>query len=157
MEFDLKDIDRSFAKAGDAAALIKLMVEWFLANYEDPAESKPYDSAEGGYQYWCGGPYSAHEALSDGFQHDLTARFAATSLKKSLASRWRKSSGTSTVEWVRILAPEIVLLYADAAGVPAMSHQFNQKEGRTLCGKPLATCQGTVGSLRSSKDARIKA
>jgi hypothetical protein len=39
------------------------MVEWFLENYKDPADGVPYDSAEGGYQYWSGGPYDAREEI----------------------------------------------------------------------------------------------
>jgi hypothetical protein len=48
MEFDLKHIDGSLAKASDAAALIKLMIEWFHAHYvrrrrrsgEDPEDNE---------------------------------------------------------------------------------------------------------------------
>src|SRR5262249_3792943 len=43
--------------ADDDAA--EAMVEWFRQNFEDPAESTPY---EGGYVYICGGPYAAREA-----------------------------------------------------------------------------------------------
>ena len=37
--------------------------EWFLSNYEDPAENTPYDSSEGGYFYFCGGPYEAADEI----------------------------------------------------------------------------------------------
>jgi hypothetical protein len=43
------------------------IAEWFLENYEDPANSVPYESAEGGYQYYAGGPYDAEEVLSEEF------------------------------------------------------------------------------------------
>ena len=46
---------------------IELMRSWFLQNYENPAESCPYDSAEGGYQYVYGGPYDAREQLQEEF------------------------------------------------------------------------------------------
>jgi hypothetical protein len=36
-----------------------------LERYEDPAESCPYISSEGGYQYIYGGPCTAEEALRD--------------------------------------------------------------------------------------------
>ena len=42
---------------------VRTMVLWFLANYEDPVENTPYDSAEGGYQFIHGGPYEAREEL----------------------------------------------------------------------------------------------
>ena len=45
------------------------MKKWFLENYEDPANSCPYESKEGGYIYIYGGPYDAHDELSDEFGH----------------------------------------------------------------------------------------
>lgn len=41
----------------------ELMLRWFSSEYEDPAESTPYESAEGGYQYIWGGPYEARDEL----------------------------------------------------------------------------------------------
>jgi hypothetical protein len=46
---------------------LDVMRTWFFANYEDPAESTPYESAEGGYQYIWGGPYEPEEELQDEF------------------------------------------------------------------------------------------
>jgi hypothetical protein len=46
---------------------VAVMRKWFYANFEDPAESTPYDSAEGGYQYIWGGPFDAHEELEGEF------------------------------------------------------------------------------------------
>ena len=43
------------------------MAEWFLENYEDPAQGVPYDSGEGGYQYIFGGPYDPYDVLFDNF------------------------------------------------------------------------------------------
>lgn len=43
------------------------MRDWFLENYEDPANSTPYDGGEGGYQYIWGGPYDASEEISANF------------------------------------------------------------------------------------------
>ncbi|WP_017932291.1 hypothetical protein [Robiginitomaculum antarcticum] len=51
----------------DWDSAIKQMVDWFLAHYEDPAESVSYESAEGGYQWGGRGPYRAIEVLSDEF------------------------------------------------------------------------------------------
>ncbi len=51
----------------DAGDQLKLMREWFLANYEDPANSLPYESREGGYIWIDGGPYDPHEELHDKF------------------------------------------------------------------------------------------
>ncbi|MEH7866403.1 hypothetical protein GFL54_31925 [Rhizobium laguerreae] len=49
------------------ARKVEAMVQWFHENYEDPAVRMPYESAEGGYQWIWGGPYDAHEQISDNF------------------------------------------------------------------------------------------
>lgn len=46
---------------------VAAMVQWFHENYEDPAVRMPYESAEGGYQWIWGGPYSPLEQISDQF------------------------------------------------------------------------------------------
>jgi len=44
-----------------------VMRQWFFEHYEDPIESTPYDSEEGGYLYIWGGPYNAREELDSEF------------------------------------------------------------------------------------------
>lgn len=46
---------------------IDAMISWFHANFEDPVENTPYETAEGGYQYIWGGPYDASEEITDAF------------------------------------------------------------------------------------------
>ncbi len=46
----------------------KKMALWFLNKFEDPANSVPYESKEGGYQYKGNEPYNAREVLSEKFQ-----------------------------------------------------------------------------------------
>ncbi|MBN9163031.1 MAG: hypothetical protein J0I07_18850 [Myxococcales bacterium] len=46
---------------------VEQLVEWFRAHYEDPANGVPYESAEGGYIYFAGGPYDAFDELSSAF------------------------------------------------------------------------------------------
>ena len=46
---------------------VQAMVDWFYANYEDPAQSTPYNGREGGYQYIWGGPYDAQEEIGGTF------------------------------------------------------------------------------------------
>lgn len=41
--------------------------EWFYANFENPVENTPFESAEGGYQYIWGGPYDAREEIENHF------------------------------------------------------------------------------------------
>lgn len=52
----------------------ELMLEWFAANYEDPAERTPYESAEGGYQWIWGGPYDAEEEIRSQFEGFVSER-----------------------------------------------------------------------------------
>lgn len=42
---------------------LEVMRSWFFENFEDPANSCPYDGREGGYAYIYGGPFYAQEAL----------------------------------------------------------------------------------------------
>jgi hypothetical protein len=51
------------------------MRQWFLENYEDPTNSLPYSSGDGGYQWINGGPYTPLEALQEEF--DRTYSFEA--------------------------------------------------------------------------------
>lgn len=46
---------------------VALMIGWFKQHYKDPANGVPYDSREGGYQYFNGGPYDPHEVLTEQF------------------------------------------------------------------------------------------
>lgn len=51
----------------DQATRVAAMVNWFLENFEDPANSLPYDTREGGYQWLWGGPFDAIEELAEAF------------------------------------------------------------------------------------------
>ena len=48
-------------------AQIEVMKAWFYQNFEDPAKTTPYESAEGGYQWIWGGPYDAFDVLGTEF------------------------------------------------------------------------------------------
>ena len=59
----------------DREAASEEMKEWFYANYEDPANSLPHISAEGGYQWIYGGPETPQEALGDNFSGEYPEEF----------------------------------------------------------------------------------
>jgi hypothetical protein len=65
---------------GDYEDNIETMVTWFRENFDDPANSLPYASAEGGYQWIWGGPYDAREELEQAFpdatEHQIDAATA---------------------------------------------------------------------------------
>jgi hypothetical protein len=42
---------------------------WFIENYDDPANGVPYSSSEGGYQYWNGGPYDPNDEIQAHYPH----------------------------------------------------------------------------------------
>ncbi len=46
---------------------LDVMRNWFHANYENPVNNTPYESAEGGYIYIWGGPYDPSEELEAEF------------------------------------------------------------------------------------------
>jgi hypothetical protein len=46
---------------------VEVMRDWFFRHFEDPAESTPHVSSEGGYQYLWGGPYDAENELEAEF------------------------------------------------------------------------------------------
>jgi hypothetical protein len=54
-------------QAAAAETQLGVMEHWFYQNYSDPVENTPYESAEGGYQYIWGGPYSASVELEAEF------------------------------------------------------------------------------------------
>ncbi len=43
------------------------MIDWFHANFEDPAENTSYSTGEGGYLWNYGGPHDASEELYEKF------------------------------------------------------------------------------------------
>lgn len=47
---------------------IQAIEDWFFENYEDPANSQPYESAEGGYQYIRPGPFDAEEVVREAYE-----------------------------------------------------------------------------------------
>jgi len=55
-------------READHEIQMEAMRRWFLNHYEDPAESTPYISSEGGYQYIHGGPYDAQQVLQEEFE-----------------------------------------------------------------------------------------
>jgi hypothetical protein len=69
------------------------MVDWFRTNYEDPAQRIPYNSRDGGYQYFAGGPYDPREELGAHFPDaSQEAIEAATDTLYSDSFEWVKKS-----------------------------------------------------------------
>src|SRR5437879_3588111 len=64
-------------RRADRDTQLDVMRHWFYANYEDPVENTPYESAEGGYIYIWGGPYDPQEELDSEFGGHISDKVIA--------------------------------------------------------------------------------
>jgi hypothetical protein len=148
-------IDEAEAKIEEARAIIKEMVEWFLARYEDAATHTPYITAEGGYQWGCNEPYGAYEEIGGSFpQREGFSEDDWDTIVNLAVEEVEEAGGV--IDWALIVddyepepEPNVVrLLYAsnhsfgDGRG---HVHAFDKQAGKTPCGRTLETCPGTVG------------
>lgn len=84
-------IDWEEWSTGAGEDVVEKMVDWFFANYKDPADGVPYDGREGGYQYINGGPYDAREELAEHFS-DIPEDLIDHAAERITSSGW---------EWVK--------------------------------------------------------
>lgn len=59
---------------------VEQITDWFFSNFEDPANSTPYESAEGGYQYIWGGPYDARDVIENIFADTASQELIAAAV-----------------------------------------------------------------------------
>lgn len=94
----LKDVDFGLTNSDeyDFQDLLEEIVEWFHDNFEDPANQTPHDSSEGGYIYIWGGPYDAHEVISEHFDRypEEVISAAVRSIEKNGTVDWAPKDGT---------------------------------------------------------------
>ncbi len=71
------------------------LVDWFLENFEDPAEHTPHDTSEGGYQYRAGEPHNAADILDEAFPTlSQSIRDEAVEIINGYSTEWvRKQPG----------------------------------------------------------------
>jgi hypothetical protein len=67
---------------------VELIKEWFFENFEDPAHSAPYESAEGGYQYIWGGPYDARDVIGNIFADTASNELIEAAIKEIESEGW---------------------------------------------------------------------
>lgn len=84
---DLNDMDQENQ--------IDIMRTWFFEHYEDPAESTPYESREGGYIYIWGGPYEADLTLREEFEGYVSEQALESLIEElnDLAYEWAPKGG----------------------------------------------------------------
>lgn len=79
---------------------IEIMKEWFFHFFENPAETTPYVTKEGGYIYIWGGPYDAMEELQEEFS-DIVSEDVIDELVEELESEsyeWAGKPGEEQYE-----------------------------------------------------------
>jgi hypothetical protein len=84
------------------AEKLEMMVDWFHRNFEDPAERTPYETAEGGYQWIWGGPYSAREELYTKFEDLVSERLieeAVEEIQRHGIYRWAPAPGCENYDY----------------------------------------------------------
>jgi hypothetical protein len=60
-------ISKETLRDADRDTQLEVIENWFRRNFEDPAQRTPYESAEGGYIWIWGGPFTADEVLQEEF------------------------------------------------------------------------------------------
>lgn len=97
----------------------RVMEHWFNSHFENPAESTPYSSEEGGYVYIWGGPFDANDEIHNEFS-GLVDEVLITKLANQLTSE--------SDEWAP--AESIVnyesALIQDIASITEFYHNFSR-------------------------------
>jgi len=80
----------------DSESQIEVMRNWFLDNYEDPAERTPCESSEGGYIYIWGGPFDSRDVLENEFDGVVSQEVINILVKElnSLCTEWSGKPGS---------------------------------------------------------------
>jgi hypothetical protein len=132
-------ITASQLRRASAETQREVMEGWFRENFEDPAESCPHDSGEGGYQYIYGGPYEAHEVLQEEFE-GVVRESVLSELAEELSNEsWEwsgKDRGTDT-DFDPTLSNYIFQSLTASAG-PLLEFQRSINEIQTLLKDPIA-------------------
>ncbi|MFO6465395.1 hypothetical protein ACK8OR_13450 [Jannaschia sp. KMU-145] len=81
---------------------VENLVNWFLVNYEDPANELPYNGREGGYQWINGESSTAESALSENFNIFVADEIISAAVSKIEDDwgiyEWSPASDRSQIE-----------------------------------------------------------
>jgi len=94
---ETEPISKELLRKANRDYQVELMRDWFFRHFENPAESTPYESAEGGYIYIWGGPYNAREELESEFA-GVVSKKAIDALVDELESECYEWSGKPTAD-----------------------------------------------------------
>ena len=114
--------DRWLRRAHKDDQLIALK-EWFQARFWDPANATPYNSAEGGYMYFDGGPYHPGD--------ELQTRFGGVVESKVIEKAAHELRMMVGDDWARIRSePDDYFDERFTLEVPDLSAPYQQLQGR---------------------------
>ncbi|HFI5333982.1 TPA: hypothetical protein ACGQS5_001640 [Serratia liquefaciens] len=77
---------------------IEVMREWFFDNYENPVDSCPYETREGGYHYVYGGPYDASDELQGMFGVHVKSDYIQELVDELQEECWEWSGSSDNVD-----------------------------------------------------------
>lgn len=163
----LPDLEDEAPRSEDeTVALIDEIRTWFFENYEDPAIRTPYESAEGGYQYIWGGPYTTAEVLEDAYPNidDELRKRATEEIESEGNDTWVPIP--SDDEYVQEPDEEPDEDYSEAgfapprqSSGPSFSFDETGRIALTLSGpvgeEELGTLRALLEQLRETSDALI--
>ena len=136
-------ITEAEAKTDEALALVKRMVDWFFATYEESS-----DENNATYDEWVhsfGGHCSAREGLGGYFVAEL-ATFDDTERAEIVDAAVDEIEQGGCRSWTEKPAPaNVPLLRAhDHQRGKGHVHRFEAELGKTLCGRKLENCPGDM-------------
>lgn len=130
----------------------ELMIQWFEANFEDPANSTPHD--EGEYVWIWGGPYDAREQLYskfDGVASEALIEEVAEEVEREGITNWAPvHTGEDVEDWEDIDLEEPPSL-DDFSDEPSASY------GTPLDREARARAWATLDELRDALDKTLPA
>jgi hypothetical protein len=141
-------ITEATGKIADAIVIAEEMLTRFAEHYEDPAAHTPYITAEGGYQYLCGGPYNARDEIENHFPKP--AHIDLELWEKIVNIVVDEIEADGVTDWAKVIddqepEPPVRLLraYPHDYG-PGRTHLFDEAKSKTLCGRTHAACPGEL-------------
>ena len=135
------------AKTDEALALVKRMVDWFFATYEERSaeDDFTYDARSDDWDFEGNTGCSARDGLDGAFSAELTT-FDDTERAEIIDAAVDEIEQGGCRVWAEKPAPaNVPLLRAhDHFWGRGHTHQFEADTGKTTCGRKLEACPGDL-------------
>jgi hypothetical protein len=142
------------AKTDEALAVVKRVVDWFFATYEESSDENnaTYDDCSDEWEFGCNGYCSTREGL-DGYFVAEFATFYDAERAEILDAAVDEIEQGGCRSWTEKASPaNVPLLRAhDHYWGRGHVHVFHEDEGKTLCGKTRETCPRRNGFRRQRR------